>query len=279
VQWVKGLDEWMWVQAFGIKLVLSLRGAHINYSPIADTKLAAMYRENFPKVDGFHAVSKAIAKESLKYHSRDDKIQVIYSGLDLDTLVFQRKESISKDGLKILSVGRAHWKKGYRYALDAMTVLKEIGVDFHYSIIGVKHDEALLYQRHEAGLNDCVTFLDTLSFEEVKAQITSADVLLLPSIKEGIANVVLEAMALGTLVISTDCGGMNEVVTNNESGFLVPIRDVAAMVDSLMNVYKMPIDTYQSITKKARKVVEDHHTDEQMISSFVNLYNNLERLN
>src|SRR5690606_5520640 len=152
-----------------------------------------------------------------------------------------------KDGLKILSVGRAHWKKGYRYALDAMTVLKEIKVDFQYTIIGVKHDEALLYQRHEAGLNDCVTFLDTLSFKEVKAQIASADVLLLPSIEEGIANVVLEAMALGTLVVSTDCGGMKEVVLPKQTGYLVPVRDAQAMALALKEVSELPLETYQRI--------------------------------
>jgi len=278
LQWAKSIADWVWVKDFGIELIISLRGAHINYSPIANEVLAETYKKLFPVVDGFHAVSKAIAKESLKYHSREDKIQVIYSGLDLHTLAFQQKKKESKNTLQIISVGRAHWKKGYRYALDAMTLLKEKGVDFHYTIIGVKHDEALLYQRHEAELNGSVTFLDALSFEEVKTQMTSADVLLLPSIEEGIANVVLEAMALGTLVVSTDCGGMKEVITDKESGFLVPVRDIETMVNCLINIHKMPIDTYLSMTKKARKMIEDHYTDEQMISSFINLYNNVKPL-
>ena len=55
----------------------------------------------------------------------------------------------------------------------------------------------------------------------VKELIKNADILLLSSVEEGIANVVLEAMALGTLVVSTECGGMNEVIKNNENGFLV----------------------------------------------------------
>src|SRR5690606_13105958 len=81
MQWAKGLEDWMWVQEFGMKLVLSLRGAHINYSPIADLKLANMYRKNFPKVDSFHAVSQAIAQEATKYGAHLNAIRVIKSGI------------------------------------------------------------------------------------------------------------------------------------------------------------------------------------------------------
>lgn len=276
LQWAKSIAEWIWVKDFGIQLILSLRGAHINYSPIADAALADTYKNLFPKVDGFHAVSKAIAKESLNYLANNEKIHVIYSGLDLHTFPFQQKQKISVNPIQILSVGRTHWKKGYRYALDAMAVLKEKGIDFHYTIIGVKDDETLLHHRHVAALNDYVTFLDSMTFEEVKEQMSTADVLLLPSIEEGIANVVLEAMALGTLVISTDCGGMSEVVNNRDSGFLVPIRNVKAIVDSIMEVYNMRIDTYQSITKKARIVIEEYHTENHMISRFESFYNSLD---
>jgi hypothetical protein len=65
LQWAKSIADWLWVQDFGIKLIVSLRGAHINYSPIANPKLAVVYKNLFPKVDGFHAVSDAIAKESI----------------------------------------------------------------------------------------------------------------------------------------------------------------------------------------------------------------------
>lgn len=90
LQWAKSLGDWMWVQDFGIKLVLSLRGAHINYSPVADPELAATYRRLFPEVDGFHGVSKAIVEEARNYGLDLKKSKVVYSGLessdfDLDT--------------------------------------------------------------------------------------------------------------------------------------------------------------------------------------------------
>ena len=275
VQWAKGLDDWMWVQDFGMRLVLSLRGAHINYSPIADTKLAAMYRENFPKVDGFHAVSQAIAKEACKYGADKQHIQVVKSGLKLQDFLFQLKTTNPQAPINILSVGRGHWKKNYRLALDAMHALKQLGLAFRYDIIGVSGEEALLFQRAQLGLEQEVGFIGPLPFKEVQKAIKEADVMLLPSVEEGIANVVLEAMALGTLVVSTDCGGMKEVVLPKQTGYLVPVRDAQAMALALKEVSELPLETYQRITQQARAFVEANHSEAQMVSGMLGLYKRL----
>lgn len=275
VQWAKGLDDWMWVQDFGMRLVLSLRGAHINYSPIADQALAARYRQNFPKVDGFHAVSQAIAKEACKYGADKQHIQVVKSGLKLQDFLFQLKTTNPKAPINILSVGRGHWKKNYRLALDAMHVLKQLGLAFRYNIIGVSGEEALLFQRAQLGLEQEVGFVGPLPFNEVQKAIKEADVMLLPSVEEGIANVVLEAMALGTLVVSTDCGGMKEVVLPKQTGYLVPVRDAQAMALALKEVSELPLETYQRITQQARAFVEANHSEAQMVSGMLGLYKRL----
>ncbi len=236
LQWAKSIEHWIWVQEFGMKLIVSLRGAHINYSPLADSKIASAYEAFFPKVDGFHAVSKAISLEAMKYQAALHKINVVYSGLDLERMPFQLKMFDANTPLKIISIGRAHWKKGYTYALDSASLLKIAGVDFQYTIVGVGSNEELIYKRSQLELENEVLFLKNLSFAEVIESIRQADVLLLPSVEEGIANVVLEAMALGTLVISTNCGGMNEVIVDNENGFLVPIRNSEAMASALKRI-------------------------------------------
>jgi colanic acid/amylovoran biosynthesis glycosyltransferase len=100
VQWAKGIADWLWVQDFGIKLVLSLRGAHINYSPIADNSLAETYIRCFPKLDGFHAVSEAMALEAQKYGAKASKIKVVYSGLNLNELVFKTTCKTFRNGTR-----------------------------------------------------------------------------------------------------------------------------------------------------------------------------------
>ena len=270
LQWAKGLDEWSWVQAFGIKLVLSLRGAHINYSPIADPQLAAMYRTYFPKVDGFHAVSKAIATETCKYGASLDRIKVIYSGLNLETFhVLQEKNN----GIfQMISVGRPHWKKGYTYALDACKLLKDLNFDFKYTIVGAIDEIELLYQIDDLGLQAHVTLEPQRQFEVVKDLIQAADLLLLPSVEEGIANVALEAMALGTLVLSTNCGGMTEVINDGLNGFLIPMRNPKAIADAILKVALLDQDASGTILKAALQTIDSQHSESDMVQQMLGLY-------
>ncbi len=264
LQWAKGIEDWMWVQDFGIKLIVSLRGTHITISPIGNNYWKEIYSKYFSQIDGFHAVSKSMIDKAQGYGADLSKTGVIKSGLDLNILPFKSITKKSKS-LRILSVGRSHWTKGYSYALDAIYLLKRSGIDFHYTIIGVEEDEELLYQRSQLGLESDVKFIEKLHFNEVLKSMKAADVLLLSSVEEGIANVVLEAMALGTLVISTVCGGMDEVVSDNENGFLVPIRDAVAISSALQRVSGMSLEEYQKMTKAARITIEKQHALEKMV--------------
>src|SRR5690606_27843577 len=119
---------------------------------------------------------------------------LVYSGLDLNT--FALSEIKKPAQFQIISVGRTHWKKGYTYALDACVLLKDAGFSFHYTIIGAIGDIELLYQIQDLGLEKEVTLSGALPFNKVQEHMQLAEVLLLPSVEEGIANVVLEAMAL-----------------------------------------------------------------------------------
>lgn len=273
LQWAKGLEDWIWVQEFGMQLVLSLRGAHINYSPIADRELAAMYRNYFPKVDAFHAVSKAIADEAEKYGAQKEKIKVVYSGLDIEP---EHADNIkTNDVFTILSVGRSHWVKGYTYALDACKILKDANFNFKYTIIGAAENIELAYQIQDLGLQEDVELLDYMPFSRVQESIYQSDMLLLSSIKEGLANVVLEAMALKTIVLSTDCGGMNEVITDGINGFLTPIRDAETMAQNISEIANLPEDIKEKIREQGIKKIQSNHTTHQMVNAMIALYDGL----
>jgi glycosyltransferase involved in cell wall biosynthesis len=271
LQWAKSVADWIWVEDFGIRMVLSLRGTHINSSPIQSPTLAQVYREVFPKVSRFHAVSDAIALQAQKYSASIDRIDTVYSGLPLEELPYKQKQSQSKT-LRIISVGRNHWMKGYLHALDAVAKLRNYGTAFQYTLIGIYPDEELLFQYHELGLGQHVQFLPKCSFNQVKDMIQSSDVLLLPSIEEGIANVVLESMALGTLVITSDCGGMTEVVSNHINGIVVPILDSDAIANALRYVNNLSIEEYQSYTLAARMKIERDLNELHMINGMQSIY-------
>lgn len=273
LQWAKGLKDWIWVKEFGIKLVLSLRGTQINFSPIVDSSVKAAYKTYFPKVDMFHAVSKAIALEAEKYTVKQEKIKVIYSGLHLEPLT----NAIKKDDsvFNILSVGRPHSIKGYTYALDACKLLKDNGVKFKYTIIGAQGNIQLAYQIKDLGLEAEVVLSKQKPFDTVQKLMQSSNVLVLPSLTEGIANVALEAMSLQTLVLTTDCGGMTEVIQDSYNGFVVPIRNSEKLAEKLIEINTMPKNEQLKITQNALKTVKEQHNESQMLTKMFELYKNV----
>lgn len=280
IQWAKDLDQWMFLrEKLDVKLVLSLRGAHINYSPIADEQLASSFKDNFPKVDAFHAVSKAIAKEAQKYNASQSKVTVIHSSLKPEIFSYYSpyKKTTSQD-IAICAVGRFHWIKGYKYLIDACGILKDQDVNFHLTIVSSNPiSEAILFQIHQLKLQDHITIIQNLPQSELFPVMKSNDVLVLPSLKEGIANVVLEAMAIGVPVISTDCGGMSEVVKPSINGWLVPVRDAVAIANGVVELSQTSEDQLKTMTEHAHKFVKQHFNNLDSIQQFEQLYESVFR--
>lgn len=281
IQWAKDLDSWLFLKELGVKIVLSLRGAHINYSPIANEKLAVLYRQNFPKVTAFHAVSKAIALEAQKYGTVPEKIQVIHSLIPQTTFdIFQLPQEKKEKTLKIISVGRYHWKKGYTTALDACKILKDKNISFSYQIIanGTVPEE-LIYHQKTLDLSNEVSFKKGLLQQELFNYMQQSDVLLLPSLEEGIANVVLEAMAIGLPVISTDCGGMKEVVIPGKTGWIVPVLEATIMVNAIEKYSNTTIEGRRQIAQNAKELVKEKFHATKGVHSFIEFYENLYKHN
>ncbi len=273
IQWVKAIDDFMWLKTeLNKKVVVSLRGAHINYSPLADPELAAKFRHFFPDVDVFHGVSRAIVKEAEKYNLDPVKAVVINPAVDEKLLLQVPKTNFKARPLQILSVGRFHWKKGYDIALDALNIAKGKGVDFIYTIIAGGNYEEILFQVNSLGLQENVKIIEGLPHHEVLQFMRTSDVFLLPSVEEGIANVVLEAMGNGIPVISTDCGGMAEVLVNRKNGLLVPVRDPDAIAAAVIEFTELSDASISKMIEEARETIRTNHVLSNQIASFMALY-------
>jgi colanic acid/amylovoran biosynthesis glycosyltransferase len=226
-----------------------------------------------PHFSGFHSVSQAISKEGDKIYKSQNKIDhVVYTGLDLSRFEFNSL-AVQNEVLEIISVGRPHWKKGYDISIKAMAELKVQGLQFHYQIVGGEDDQELLFIIEDLGLTSDVELLPQLPQQKVFELMSSADVFLLPSIEEGIANVAVEAMALGCPVISSNCGGMEELISHQKEGWIVPVYDSKAMAEHIIVFSQLDSEYIQSIKHTARLKVEQQHTEMKMVEGMMRLYN------
>jgi len=272
-QWVSVLSYFKDLQLpTHTKTILSQRGFHINVRPFINLDNMLFLKDAFQKLDGFHSVSKAIQKKSNEIYASPLKIDhVVYSGFDIDSFRFKNTWNISKQ-LQILSIGRDHWKKDYRTAVLAMYLLKERKIPYHYTIVGVQKSEEILFLVNDLDLKDNITFSDKIPQGKVYEKMLDSDLFLLPSVEEGIANVCIEAMLSKLPVLSTDCGGMSELIVDGETGFLVPTRNPKALADKISIFSELQeIDILQLVNAAYIKATTQH-TSKQMVDGMISLY-------
>lgn len=275
IQWAADLyKKELLFDLFPEKIILSLRGAHINYTPIIKPEFGELYKKVFPKVHKFHGVSNAIASEAEKYGAKRDKIQTIYSFVSIKVSKNKISNQLEDDTLKIISVGRFHWKKDYEHAIDAMYILKLEKIKFHYTIIaGGSIPENIHFQINQLELSNNITIINGLPHQDVIVELTKNDLFLLPSVEEGIANVVLEAMSVGLPVLSTRCGGMSEVITDNTNGLLTDIRNSQMMAKKIIQFSKLDLEEKLILIKNAQEQIEVNHSKTKFLDQFELLYN------
>ena len=136
----------------------------------------------------------------------------------------------------VLSVGRLVEKKGHDSLIRAVAVLRDVGVDVRLRIAGEGPEWPTLQRLiHELALADRVAFLGPLTPAEVELEYAGADIFalacrkLIDGDRDGIPNVVLEAMAHGLPVVSTALAGVAEAVADETTGLLAPPDDPRAL--------------------------------------------------
>ena len=165
-------------------------------------------------------------------------VQRIYNGLDLEEYPYASPRDRPP---VILAVGRLVEKKGFADLIDACALLaRRPGREFRCRIVGVGALEApLRAQIERLGLQDRVELTGPLPQGDVIQEMRGACVLAMPCIvgsdgdRDGLPNVIQEALALGTPVVSTDVTGIPEVVRDGETGLQVPQRDPRALAEAL----------------------------------------------
>jgi colanic acid/amylovoran biosynthesis glycosyltransferase len=157
-------------------------------------------------------------------------------------------------------------------AIIALAKLREEGVDFRYNIVGDNQSEELLFLIDYYNLGDYVTLTGRVPQQEVFDLMNSSSAFLLPSREEGLANVAVEAMALGLPVISSDCNGMPELIEDKQNGLLFNNHDPESLAAAISYFASCSYDEINAMRTAARKKVEEQHNFDQMAEGMLALY-------
>lgn len=253
------------------KVVVSCRGTAEKVKPVTEPLRKDQLRYLFARVDAIHCVSNDMAATIQPYCTEPEKIFV--NRPSVDPAVFKRSRPYDHTGtLQILTIGRFTFQKGYLIGLMAMRELKNSGIIFKWKIVGDGPlKEELIYHIHALGLEEYVELLGKKTRDEILQLYDTANVFLLPSVYEGIANVCLEAMSMEIPVVSTKSGGMEEVIVHRQNGFLCEIYNPASIAE---NIKLLAADSHLAKTTgmNARQTILENFTIKQQADVFEEQY-------
>ena len=247
------------------KKVISCRGSAEKVKLLVYEDRKEKFRSILQLADAIHCVSADMRDTIMPYCNDSEKIFINFPSIDIQ--YFTRKEAKKTKPFKtVLSVGRITFQKGYLIGLLTIKKLKEKGLNFKWLIAGKgPKQEELLFAIHELGLQQNVELLGSQPRSKVKQLMQEADVYFLPSVYEGIANVVLEAMSMQLPVVCTRSGGMEEVIENGVDGFLADINDPELLADYILTLCEDE-NLCSSMGAKARKKIIDRFNIENQIN-------------
>jgi colanic acid/amylovoran biosynthesis glycosyltransferase len=261
---------------FACPVTISCRGRQVQvstYGPKGQALVEGL-RETFARAEAVHCVSEAIREEAAEFGLDRAKAHTIRPAVD--PAYFEPCPSSNGNPIiQIVTTGSLIWRKGHEYTLMALHLLKQRGHQFCFELIGTGQElQRVLYTAIDLGIEEQVRLAGQRTPQQVKETLQKADIFVLSSHSEGIANAVLEAMACGLPVVTTDCGGMREAITNGVDGYVVPLRDPEAMADALETLI-MNETLRAAIGKAARARIIESFTLDQQAEQFLRMYRNV----
>lgn len=193
----------------------------------------------FALADRIIAVSEWVKGDIAKYRINPDKIIPVHNGINVaefhptDSKAVRQQYGID-DRPMLLFVGRMITQKGLPYLLDAMPAVLEKHPDARLFLVGRGNALPHLKKKVSAmGLEKSVLFSGYLSEEQLKETYGTCDLFVLPSVWEVLPIAILEAMSSGKAVVCTTAGGNRELVRDGDNGYVVPMRDPAALAEKI----------------------------------------------
>lgn len=245
---------------------------------IAAERFAARYTTHFV------SVADAMTRKSLAAKiGRPEQYTTIYSGMDIDAFAAQADSSsdlrrhlgLAPDDFVVGKIARLFELKGHEYLLAAAPDIVRANPKVMFLLVGdgvLRHE--LENQIVDLGLERHFIFVGLVPPGEVPRYVGCMDALVHLSLREGLARALPQAMAAGKPVISFDIDGAAEVVKNEETGFLLPPKDVEALKRAVIRLLQ-DRNLASRMGARGRELVKEKFSQQTMVRQIHELYQRL----
>ncbi|MCJ8158195.1 glycosyltransferase [Sphingomonas sp. LaA6.9] len=246
-------------RALDLPFSIKARGADIHYWGRQRGSRKAI-RDAGGSADGLLAVSAALRDDMATLGIPSNRTRVHYTGVDLDRFRPGDRGALKAErdiqGPLVISVGALIPRKGQALLIDALTLLPGVTL----ALAGEGSDRAKLEaQAARLGVSERVRFLGSIAHEALPGWLAAADVMALPSSSEGLANAWVEALACGTPIVISDCGGARELLDRPEAGRIVA-RESGEIASAIAETLSNPPDAAQ-VRKTAERFTWEANSD------------------
>lgn len=267
---------------FGARVVGHLHGSYFDELYQNQNRLGQWFiRKTMVRVS-----NTIILGETLRFNfdpfMPNNRIHVVYNGIvgtpywKLRKKYLLEKADNGKSPFKVLFVGVLKKTKGYHVLLQALPKIVSRRSDIKIQLAGewftpAEKEESLAFvERHQLG--NYVEFLGIIRGEQKYHHFADADLFAFPtSYIEGHPIVIVEAMASGLPVISTNRGSIPEYVIDNRTGFIIPENDPEALADKILELMENP-ELGQEIGLQSRAMFEDRFTEAHFVDGVIKVW-------
>ncbi|HWO96490.1 MAG TPA: glycosyltransferase [Bacillus sp. (in: firmicutes)] len=267
---------------YNIPLIVSIRGRDGSSKFKSYTRNVKRYSSLVKHGAMYLPVCEFLAEELKTLGFPDEKIHVLYGGIDLSLFPYTERTLPKKSEVRILSVGRLVEKKGFPVLIQAFQQIHAKFPNTKLHIIGTGKDEQKIQSlTSECELEDAVVLKGTLDLQQISDELKKAHLFCLASQTgsdgdiEGIPNALKEAMASGLPVISTQHAGIPELIEHKVTGYLAPEGNDIELAKGIQFFLEHP-DSWKKFTQKARKVIEKNFDLNKQIQEQQRLYSLLD---
>ncbi len=253
-----------------------------DYQPLLINRLWwAVKKICAPMTDHFISVSSIISRKAIAARiAPPEKFTTIYSGMELDWFLraeidpsaIRREFSIPEDALVVGKIARLFPLKGHDQFLDAAPeiVKRNPGVRFFFVGDGVLYDH-LRRRAEKLGILENCVFAGLIPRERIPEMISAMDVLVHTSLREGLARVLPQALAMKKPCVSFDIDGAPEVVIPDETGYLVEPDDARGLADAVSRLLA-DSDLRRRMGEAGRRLVDPAFRAETMVDQISTIY-------